>query len=56
MSPTGKRECADVLFKGHLVICLDHWQRLPFNFAVNAGGSYREFATLAQAKRYIRSL
>ena len=56
MSPTGKRESADVLFKGHLVICLDKWQRLPYNFAVNAGGKYVEFATLPQAKRYIRAL
>ena len=56
MSPTGKKQVADVLFKGELIICLDRWQRLPFNFAVNAGGKYVEFATLPQAKRYIRSL
>jgi len=56
MSPTGKKRACDEFYRGLRIICLDHWQRLPFNFAVNARGVYREFSTLSAAKSYIRSL
>jgi hypothetical protein len=54
MSPTGRKLVQDVYFKNVHIICLDQWQRLPFNFAVSLHGTYREFTNVASAKRYIR--
>jgi len=54
MSPTGHKLVCDTYFYGVRIICLDAWQRLPFNFAVSFNGSYREFTNVASAKRYIR--
>ena len=56
MSPTGLKSATDVYIGRHHIICLDKWQRLPFNFAVNANGKYHEFRTLASARKFVRSL
>lgn len=51
---TGLRRAADVWVGRIRIICLDPLQRLPYNFAI-AHGSYKEFKTLAAARKYARS-
>lgn len=51
---TGLRRAADCYVGRIHIICLDPLQRLPFNFAIAHNG-YREFRTLAAARKYARS-
>jgi hypothetical protein len=55
MSPTGLKPATGSFYKGVEILCLDKWQRLPFNFAVNADGKYTEFRNLAAARKFIRA-
>lgn len=55
---TGLRQSRDeFLGRNVRIICLDHAQRLPFSFAISDSRcGYREFKTLAAARKFARSL
>lgn len=57
LTPTGKKPAVSHYYKGVLIIALDEFQRLPFNFAVSHSRyGYREFRCLKTAKRFVREV
>ena len=55
---TGLNRCFDTYCGRNVrIICLDKYQRLPFNFAISdARCGYREFRTHSAALKFARSL
>ena len=51
---TGHKKMAGCVYRGIDIHCLDHHQRLQFNFAAVVCGRYVEFSTLRAAQKFIR--